>query len=107
MRWRNEAHRWTVDGPSIVSTEALEGVRRILEDEGPVLVERAVYCGGGGREIRLFSEMGPFLEYLERQTSAGDRIAVWSTVDLLTDATIRVWGKCPNEKGETPSGGAF
>jgi hypothetical protein len=106
-RWRNEAEQWTADGPNILAADNLQRIRAILDDEGPILVERAVYKGGGGREWRLFEELDAFRRYLEQETFAGDRIAIWSANQVLTDATIRVFGKCPDDNGQVPRGGAY
>lgn len=106
-RWKREGDRWTADGPNIISAEKLAQIRRILEDEGPIIVERAPYCGGGGREWRLFDDVEGFTAYLEQETFAGDRIAVWSADEILTNATIRLVGKCPDDNGEVPLTGAY
>ena len=106
-RWRNEGDSWSTEGSKITSSENLEAIRNVLEKEGPILVKHWFYRGGSGPDNLVFDEFEEFLAYLNEHTYAGDAIDVWSVWRICKTESRIAEGKCPDEKGHTPKGGAY
>ena len=105
--WRNEAHDWSQEGEKINDDQKLAMLRRVLEESGPVILERRFYCGSSAPERLVFDEFDELVEYLSQKAKAGDSIWVWSLEGLLRDDNALVHGKCPAEDGAVPKGGAY
>jgi hypothetical protein len=105
--YRHEADRWTTEGPKIDAPENLEAVRRVLEEQGPVIVEHWHYRGSRAPDRLVFDEYEEFARYLEQQCVAGDAVHVWDYAALCRDDNHLVYGKCPDENGQVPRGGAY
>ncbi len=97
--------RWSTSGKSILAPAQLEAVRRFIESTGSVAVLHWHYRGSRAPTPMAFANFEDFETYLRTNTAHGDAIDVWPFPDK-EEARI-VEGKIPNERGETPEGGAY
>jgi hypothetical protein len=106
-RFRSEADDWTADGRKITASEALDAIRRCLEDQGPIIVEHWFYRGGCAPHRLVLDSYEAFIEYLNSHASAGDAVHVWSFATACRDDNELASGKCPDEVGLVPRRGAY
>ena len=106
-RFRNENDKWTPEGTKITSDINLAAIKRVLEDEGPLLVEQRLYRGASAPEWFAFSQFDSFMQWLETKTAAGDIVSVWSSYALCKDDNAVAQGKYPDEAGLVPELGAY
>jgi len=106
-RWRSEGDGWTTEGPKITDREKLGAIQRVIEDEGPIIVEHRHYHGSSAPDRLIFEDFDKFSRWLHEDTFAGDSIWVWSYTAVCADANYVAQGKCPDERGEVPQGGAY
>lgn len=104
---RAEVDEWTIEGEKISDPEKLEVIRKVLEDEGPVLLEHRFLRGGRGPDLMVFEDLESMTEYLSEYARAGDAVSVWSLWPFIRDTPPLVYGKCPAEDGTVPRGGAY
>ena len=55
----------------------------------------------------IFNEIDAFMEYLELHSFAGDAIHVWSFAHICRNDNELANGKCPDDDGCVPRGGAY
>lgn len=106
-RFKSEADRWSAGGAKITSSENLAVIRETLEKWGPVIVEHWFYRGGSGPRHLVFDEFDQFMSYLDENAYAGDAIDVWSVWHVCKPEARIAEGKCPDESGLVPKGGAY
>ena len=107
VRFYAEEDNWNPDGSKITEPAKLEAIRHTLENKGPILVEHWFYRGSSAPEHLVFEDFDEFKTWLDEQTYAGDAIDVWSWVETCQHERILVEGKCPDEQGLVPKGGAY
>jgi hypothetical protein len=106
-RFRNDADDWIPDGRKITSPEALDAIRRCLDEQGPIIVEHWLYRGSSAPERRIFEHYEAFIEYLDSKAFAGDSIYVWSFAATCRNDNELASGKCPDDDGLVPRRGAY
>lgn len=106
-RWRAGTDGWSTEGPKITDPERLRAIERALEREGPIIVEHRQYRGASAPRRLIFEDFAKFMTWLHEDTFAGDAVWVWSYDAVCTDANDLAHGKCPDERGEVPRGGAY
>jgi hypothetical protein len=106
-RFFSEADGWTTDGAKITAPETLTAIRRVLEDDGPIVVEHWFYRGSSAPDRIVFDDFDDFEEYLGKKASAGDAINVWSFAATCTQKNRLVHGKCPDDQSRVPKKGAY
>ena len=106
-RWRSEADGWTTEGAKITDPQNLSLIEDVLRDGGPIIVEHRLYRGASAPNRFIFQDFGKFERWLHEETFAGDSIWVWSYATVCTDRNALTHGKCPDERGEVPRGGAY
>ena len=102
---RPEQDGWTAEGPKI--TDKLEDVKRIFEDEGPIVVIHRLYRGMSAPDRYVFEYYEHFEEWLLGKTFAGDVIEIWSLWRIEETMPPHVDGKVPDDLGEVPTRGAY
>ena len=102
-----EADGWTVSGEKITDPAKLEAIRMAIHKRGPILLEHKVYRGCRSPYYHAFEEYEEFLDYLNTQTRAGDRMTVWMFGDVCHKDKTLVTGKCPDDAGRVPERGAY
>ncbi len=107
IRFFNEADEWSANGPKINAPENLEAIRRVCEENGPIVVEHRFYRGASRPDHIAFDEWEDFEEYLNTKASAGDNIFVWNLHGLCTRENVLISGKCPDDQGRVPKKGAY
>jgi hypothetical protein len=105
--FRSEDDGWTADGRKINAPEALDAIRRCLDEEGPIIVEHWFYRGSCAPDRAVFDGFEAFTAYLDEHASAGDAIHVWSFAALCRNDNGLASGKCPDENGQVPTRGAY
>ena len=65
-RIRNEDDGWTAEGRRITAPEALEAIRRCLEDEGPIIVEHWFYFGSRSPDREMTPRAAATIRLVER-----------------------------------------
>jgi hypothetical protein len=106
-RFRNEADDWNPDGSKITAPEKLEAIRDQLENRGPVIVEHWHYRGSSAPDRLIFEDFEMFSEWLREKTFAGDAIDAWAWATVCKPEHRLTEGKCPDERGLVPRGGAY
>ena len=97
--------RWSASGKSILAPEQLEAVRRFIETTGSIAVMHWHYRGSRAPKPMAFDSFEAFETFLRTNTAHGDAIDVWPFPEQ--QASRIADGKVPNERGETPEGGAY
>jgi len=106
-RFRSEADDWSQDGSKITSREKLDAVKDTLEKTGPIIVQHWHYRGASAPDRLVFDDFDDFSSWLHEKTYAGDAIDVWSWADVCKQERLLAEGKCPDEQGLVPRGGAY
>lgn len=96
---------WRLDGDKI--TDKLEALRKVLEDDGPIIVEHRHYRGARSPDRAVFEDIEDFQAYLKNKTIPGDAISVWNFVRVCNDQNALAHGKCPDGLGRVPRRGAY
>lgn len=87
-RWRAAADDWSKTGNKINSSENLKKIGKILEEEGPIIVERWFYRGASAPERRIFDDYEEFENYMNSDFFAGDSVYVWSYGEVCRDENM-------------------
>ncbi len=98
---------WVSDGEQITSEDNLSKINHVLENVGSIIVEHWHFYGSRAPDREIFDDYDEFIEYLTENAVAGDAIHVWSMHEICSDKNQLLHGKCPNEKGLIPKGGAY
>lgn len=106
VRFHYESDGWTTEGRKITDLESLEAIRKVLDEEGPVVVEHWFYRGSCAPDRLVFEDFNEFREYLSR-ASAGDAIHVWSFATVCRNDNELAYGKCPDDDGHVPERGSY
>lgn len=102
--------KWSQKGANIRSAETLDKIRAVLDKGDPVLVRHWFYGGARVPEHRAFDRYQEFTAWLDKDVQPGDAVDVWNIhefVEIHHSTKLLAKGKQPNEKGETPEGGAY
>ena len=99
--------QWSVDGNRITDPEILSGLRRILEDESPLIVEHRFYRRASAPHRFVCDSFDELEEYLRNAGRKGDSFYFWRYQDCCRDDNHVEAAKVPDEEGRTPSGGAY
>ena len=105
--YRVEADEWICDGEKISDPAKLATIKKLLEKDGPVLVEHKFLRGARAPHSVVFDDYEDFIEYLTAEARAGDKISVWSLRPFMRDTPPLAFGKCPAEDGAVPKKGAY
>jgi len=106
-RFRSESDNWSADGTKITEPAKLDAIRRALMDEGPIIVQHWFYHGASAPERLIFDDFDQFQAWLNEHTYAGDAIEVWSWAAMCQPDRRLAEGKCPDDEGLVPKGGAY
>jgi hypothetical protein len=106
-RWRSEADEWSLEGAKIIAPENLAAIQMVLEEKGPIILEHWFYRGSSAPDRLFFEDFEDFMEYVENKSWAGDLLYVWSFADVCKHEEPLAVGKCPDEHGFIPKGGAY
>jgi len=98
---------WTMTGPRITDTDVLARLRRILDDESPLVVEHRFFQGSRAPHRFVCDDADALDEYLATRTRPGDSFYLWSFLECCTDERVVANGKVPDAEGRTPQGGAY
>ncbi|RYG75431.1 hypothetical protein EON80_00655 [bacterium] len=104
---RSELDEWHPDGQKITSMENLEVIRKVLEDEGPVILERRIYRGSSSPERAIFESFDEIITFLETKVLPGDSIWIWSYDKVCRSENALTHSKIPDEDGCVPLKGAY
>jgi hypothetical protein len=105
--YRVEADQWSVEGEKISSPEKLSAIKKVLETDGPILVDHRFLRGARGPDTLVFDDYEEFISYLTGNARSGDLISVWNLWPLMRDTPPLAQGKCPADDGAVPKGGAY
>ena len=105
--YRVEADNWSLDGEKISSPDKLAAIKKVLEAEGPVVVDHRFLRGARGPDTLVFDDYEEFVGYLAENARSGDLITVWSLWPFMRDTPPLAQGKCPADDGAVPKGGAY
>jgi len=103
----NEDDGWSTEGHQILAPENLERVQRVLEDQGPVILEHRHYRGATSPDRFVFENYEGFHAYLLTKCLAGDSIYVWNFAEVCKHDKSLAHGKCPDDQGRVPRRGAY
>lgn len=106
-RFHDQNDNWSLEGSRINDPEKLETIRRTLSEEGPIIVEHWFYHGASAPERLVFEEFDRFETWLHEHTFAGDAVDIWSWAATCRPGQRLVEGKCPDDQGLVPKGGAY
>ena len=72
--YRAAADEWTSNGEKISAPEKLAAIKKVLEKDGPVLVEHRFLRGACSPHNAVFDDYEEFIAYLTEHARAGDKI---------------------------------
>lgn len=98
---------WTADGARITDSEVMRRLRRVLEDESPLIVEHRFYRGARAPHRFVCDDPDDFEEYLRGHAHAGDSFYLWHFEDCCRDDNTFATGKVPDSQGRVPKGGVY
>lgn len=109
MRIRDfaEADGWDTTGSNILAPVHMARIEAIFKTSGPILLKHWFYRGGCSPEFHACSDMESLLAYLEEAAAAGDAIDVWAIAEICHMDQCIASGKCPDDQGRVPHGGAY
>lgn len=103
-----EGHQSSVYLPdTLLLAIVIRAIERAIENEDPIIVEHRMYRGASAPNRLIFEDFDTFAKWLHEDTFAGDATRVWSYEAVCTDTNDLAHGKCPDERGEVPRGGAI
>ncbi len=102
-----EQDRWSQDGNIITDPDKLSLVEEALREFRILVIEHRYYRGARAPDRIVIDDYDNFIDYLIENAVAGDSIHVFDITSALEDDNQLVNGKCPDEKGEVPKGGAY
>jgi hypothetical protein len=103
----SENDEWTSDRAKVTSSENLAKIKRVLEEEAPVIVEHWFYRRSSCPERYIFDDFEGFLAYLNENARAGDVINIWNFGKVCTEENRLAYGKCPDDQDRVPKRGAY
>jgi hypothetical protein len=103
----NEADDWTTAGAKINTPQNLAGVRRTLQEIGPIIVEHWLYRGARAPDRIVFDEFEDYEKYLNSNVRPGDNLYIWSFAEVCTNENALAYGKYPDDQGRVPTKGAY
>lgn len=103
----DDVNGWSADGRNILSPDRMDAVRKVLEDQGPVIVEHWFYYGARAPDRIVFDDYEQFIAYLKTMARPGDAFHIWNFADLCRDDNTLVNGKYPDAEGRVPARGAY
>ncbi len=106
-RFRSEDDGWSTEGRKITDLDTLESIRRVMENEGPIILEHWFYRGSCAPDRFVFDDYDELMAYLNEHSFAGDAIHIWSFASVCTDERELASGKCPDENGLIPQRGPY
>ena len=89
-----------------MAPEQLTRIEATFEESGPIVLKHWFYRGSSAPEFHVCTDMESFMTYLER-AAAGDAIDVWALHDICHPNQCIAEGKCPDDQGRVPRGGAY
>ncbi|MHA7627543.1 hypothetical protein [Corallococcus sp. M7] len=105
--WIVEEDGWSDQGVRITDDAMLERFRKVLEEEGPLIVQHWFYRGSRGSEFMIFTVFDELITYMKEKSKPGDAFTLWSFEATCTQALILADGKIPDERGRVPQRGAY
>jgi hypothetical protein len=102
-----ENDEWGSDERRLLSPEKLAAIAKIVDHEGPVIIEHRFYRGSRAPSRVIFDDHESVLSYLKSHANPGDAFYVWNYAALCRDDNQLVTGKWPDKAGRTPAGGAY
>lgn len=105
---RAESDDWQSDGPFISDTETLEKLRLLIENGHTLVAEHWHYRGARSPDRFFVEDHEGFIDYLKENAIAGDIVDVFDISDSWqSKGEHTISGKCPDERGEVPTKGAY
>jgi hypothetical protein len=98
---------WSESGARITDAQVLERLRKVLEEQGAVIVEHRFYRGARSPSRYVFDSFEELEAYLREKTRPGDSFYMWSFEATCTDDKVLEHGKVPDAQGRVPKGGAY
>jgi hypothetical protein len=99
--------QWTSDGTNVMAEESRARLRKILDDESPLVVEHRFYRGSRAPTRFVCDDFEKLEQYMQTETSAGDSFWFWHFEDCCRDDNAVLNGKVPDAEGRTPKGGSY
>jgi hypothetical protein len=98
---------WNTEGARITDPAVVARLRKILEDESPLIVEHRFYLGASSPHWFVLTNGDELEEYLRSRTRPGDSIYMWNFGERCRTENAVALGKVPNVDGEVPRRGAY
>jgi len=98
---------WSATGLKITSSENLERIKTVLDNDAAVVVEHWFYRRSSSPERYVFDDFEDFMTYLYQNASAGDIVNVWNFGKTCTEQNMLAHGKCPDDQDRVPQKGAY
>lgn len=102
-----EGDDWQDHGYNILAPENLAKIERVLERQGPVILEHWFYRRGGAPDRLIFEDYEELREYLGSRVAPGDALHFWSFAEVCRNDNGLADGKYPDAQGRTPRRGAY
>ena len=98
---------WVVTEKTITNPSLLERLAQMMAESSDVIVEHRFYRRSTAPYRFVCGNIDEFKEYLRTKAFPGDSFCCWAFEECCRDDNMILSAKMPNEKGETPVGGAY
>ncbi len=105
--WKSDLDNWSLAGPIISESVNLAVVADALSAGKLLALEHRHYRGSRRPDMIVLSDFDDFVDYLKENAVAGDAIYIFDITPCLQEGNQLVHGKCPDDRGEVPRGGAY
>lgn len=89
----------------VLSAEHLDTIRRVLEDEGPIILEHYYFHEQRMLARLIFDDFNLFITYILSRARAGDAFHVWSFTAVCRSENKIASGRFPDEEDKMPEKG--
>ena len=98
---------WSTDGKKVTDQDFESVIEQLFDSGNSIVLEHRYFYGSSAPDWTILHDYEDTVEYLNSSAKAGDHILIYSFDEMLNSVKCLTSGKCPNELGEVPNGGAY
>lgn len=102
-----DGEKWVSDGDRITDEHVLARLRRVLDEESPLIVEHRFYRGSRAPCRFVVDDFQQLEKYLREDARPGDAFYMWRFEECCREDNVAETGKLPDKSGRVPVGGPY